>query len=81
MRRTRVQHNPKSSGCQAHRVDPTATCGKQPGLPREVRRASRKGLNLAQGGLIAHRKSAEGVLVRGQARLVRHPNAERRGNG
>jgi len=76
MRGTRVQHKPKSSGRQAHRVDPTVTCGKQPGLPREIRCASRKGLSLPQGGLSAHRKSAEGVVVRGQARLVRHSKAE-----
>lgn len=45
---------------------------KQPGLPREIPGASRKGLSLPQGGLTAPWKSAEGVVNGGQARLVRH---------
>jgi hypothetical protein len=43
MRGTRVQHNPKSSSCQTHGVDPTVTRGKQQGLPREIRPTPRKG--------------------------------------
>ena len=74
MRGTRVQHNPKSSSYQAHRVHSTVTCRKQSGLPREIRGASHKGLSLPQGGPIAPRKSAEGIVVGGQARLVRHSN-------
>ena len=67
-----MQHNPKSSSCQTHHVDPTVACGKQQGLPREIRCASRKGLSVPQGGLTAHRKSAEGIVGGGKARLVRH---------
>ena len=63
---------PEVPWSSTHDVDPTVTCGKQPGLPREIPGASRKGLSLSQGGLTAPWKSAEGEVGGGQARLVRH---------
>ena len=38
------------------------------------------GLRAGEPGLTGRQKSAEGILGSRQARLVRHPNAERRGN-
>ena len=73
MRRTRVQHNPKSSSYQTHHVDPTAMCGKQRDVPRESPDAPRMGeVSQPQGRSSASWQSAEGVVVRWQARLVRH---------
>ena len=39
-----------------------------------------RGLRAGEPGLTGRQKSAEGILGLRQARLVRHPNAERRGN-
>ena len=49
-------------------------------LPWEICRLSRQGLRVAGAALTGRQKSAEGILGPRQARLVRHPNAERRGN-
>ena len=40
----------------------------------------RSGLRPGEPGLTGRQKSAEGIVGSRQARLVRHPNAERRGN-
>ena len=50
-------------------------------LPWEICRLSRdKGLRAERSALIGRQKSAEGLVGPAQARLVRHPKAERRGN-
>ena len=40
-----------------------------------------RGLTAERSGLIGRQKSAEGIRGPRQARLARHPNAERRGTG
>ena len=49
-------------------------------LPWEICRLSREGLRVAGAALTGRQKSAEGIVGPRQARLVRHPKAERRGN-
>jgi len=49
-------------------------------LPWEICRLSRKGLGVAGAALTGRQKSAEGIVGSRQAKLGRHPNAERRGN-
>lgn len=77
MRRTRVQHNPKSLLSSASRRSDGyvwKAARKYPG---------RAGACLPWGGLsrqqcvpIAHRKSAEGIVGGSQVRLVRHSKAQ-----
>jgi hypothetical protein len=46
----------------------------------ELPAVRKSGLRLGEPDLTGRQKSAEGILGPRQARLVRHPNAERRGN-
>ena len=48
-------------------------------LPREICGVSWQGLRAEESSLTAPQQSAEGIVGPAQARLVRHPKAERRG--
>ena len=62
-------------------INPASTHGTFCVLPWEICRLSRsQGLRAERSVLTDRQKSAEGVVGSTQARLVRHPKAERRGN-
>jgi hypothetical protein len=61
-------------------INPASTRGTFCGLPWEICRLSREGLRAERSALTGRQKSAEGIVGPTQARLVRHPKAERRGN-
>jgi hypothetical protein len=62
-------------------IHPASTRGTVGGLPWEIGWLSRrKGLRAEQSFLSGPQKSAAGIVGPMQARLVRHPKAERRGN-
>jgi hypothetical protein len=62
-------------------INPASTRGTFCVLPWEICWLSRrKGLRAERSALSGQQKSAEGIGGPTQARLVRHPKAERRGN-
>jgi len=62
-------------------IHPASLHGRYDSLPREICGVSWTGLRGEQSSLTALQKSAEGIVGPAQARLVRHPKAERRSNG
>jgi hypothetical protein len=61
-------------------INPASMRGTFGVLPWEICRSSPLGLRAEGSVLTARQKSAEGIVGPAQARLVRHPKAERRGN-
>ena len=61
-------------------INPAVTRETFGALPGEICRLSRTGLRVAGAARTGRQKSAEGIGGPRQAKLVRHPNAERRGN-
>ena len=62
-------------------INPASTRGTFGVFPWEICWLSRrKGLRAERFALSGQQKSAEGIVGPTQARLVRHPKAERRGN-
>ena len=64
-----------------HVINPAATRGTFGVLPWEICGVSRRnGLRAERVALSGQQKSAEGIVGPTQARLVRHPKADRRGH-
>ena len=61
-------------------INPAVTRETFGALPGEICRLSRMGLRVAGATPTGRQKSAEGLRGPRQARRVRHPTAERRGN-
>jgi hypothetical protein len=62
-------------------INPASTRGRFWVLPWEICRSSQKAGLRAEGSVLTDRQqSAEGIIGPTQAKLVRHPRAERRGN-
>jgi len=62
-------------------INPASTRGTFCVVPWEICRLSREQGLRAEGSVLTDRqKSAEGIVSSTQAKLVRHPGAERRGN-
>jgi hypothetical protein len=76
---TRPQSPPSTVG--AYFINPASMHRRYDSLPREICEASCEGLRAEQSSLTTSQKSADGIVGPAQARLVRHPKAERRGNG
>jgi hypothetical protein len=57
-------------------INPASTRRKSRSLPRETCAPSLRGLRPKQFGLTSAQESAEGVVPRPKARLVRHSKAE-----
>jgi hypothetical protein len=62
-------------------INPASTRGTFGGVPWAICRWSREGLRAERSALSGRQKSAEGIGGPTQARLGRHPKADRRGNG
>jgi hypothetical protein len=62
-------------------INPASMHRRYDSLPREICGVSWIGLRVEGSSLTAPQKSAEGIVGPAQAKLVRHPKAERRGNG
>ena len=62
-------------------INPASMHGRSDSLPREICEVSYEGLRAEQSSLTTSQKSADGIVGPAQAKLVRHPKAERRGNG
>ena len=62
-------------------INPASMHGRYDSLPREICEVSNEGLRAEQSSLTTSQKSADGRVGPAQAKLVRHPKAERRGNG
>jgi hypothetical protein len=62
-------------------INPASMHGRYDSLPREICGVSCEGLRAEQSSLTTSQKSADGIVGPAQAKLVRHPKAERRGNG
>jgi hypothetical protein len=75
---TRQQSPPSTGGLCL--INPASRHRRYDSLPREICGVSWIGLRVEQSSLTAPQKSAEGIVGPAQAKLVRHPKAERRGN-
>jgi hypothetical protein len=76
---TQPQSPPSTTGrCLIH---PASRHGRDDSVPREICEVSCEGLRAEPSSLTTSQKSADGRVGPAQAKLVRHPKAERRGNG